>query len=259
VSWICIDNPLSGQVARSAKSVAVRFPLVLHGTDSVDQEVTERNHLLQEGPTLRGRVLQDLEALSGERAQLFREMDMPLEQIQAVLSATGPDERDGVIVDHLRHMERQLEQTQTGVASLRALLEGAPPPAVEMRAVVEAQALAVGAEVGWDDTETWLHDALRGLRRQLGEPGMTRAGPDGALYSAEYFETHLGRVTAFIPVTPTRDSGLLELPSGTAAVTVHRGPFADLDRARCDRSRASHRRGRADPRELPDRCPRRRR
>lgn len=44
----------------------------------------------------------------------------------------------------------------------------------------------------------------------------SRGGPDSALYSAEFFERHRGEVVA--------------IPAARLAVTVHRGPFSDLDR-----------------------------
>ena len=37
---------------------------------------------------------------------------------------------------------------------------------------------------------------LAGLRRQTGPDAGLRGGPDGALYSAELFESHVGEVTA---------------------------------------------------------------
>jgi hypothetical protein len=68
-------------------------------------------------------------------------MDMPLEQIKAVLSARDPDER-------VRSMERRLEQTQATVASLRALLEGSDGPLeVERRRLVATPALLATSRV----------------------------------------------------------------------------------------------------------------
>jgi hypothetical protein len=39
------------------------------------------------------------------------------------------------------------------------------------------------------------------LHRVLQSVDAQRAGPDGALYSAEFFEDQLGAVVAFVPVT----------------------------------------------------------
>jgi DNA-binding transcriptional MerR regulator len=165
----------------------------------------------------------------------FREMDMPLEQIKAVLVAADPDERNQVIIGHLASMERQLEQTQTTVASLRALLEGGGSPlAVEFRTLDAASALVARDRVEWDDAETWLLDTFTDLRHRLGHGVGDRAGPDGALFSTEFFETHVGEVSAFIPVADTATDGPAQwddLSGGRFAVTVHRGPYGELDRA----------------------------
>ena len=56
----------------------------------------------------------------------FRDLDMPLEDIQAVLGAAALESRNQVIATHLARLETNLARTQDAVASLRDLLE---PPA----------------------------------------------------------------------------------------------------------------------------------
>jgi DNA-binding transcriptional MerR regulator len=170
------------------------------------------------------------QAPTAQLIRRFREMDMPLEQIKTVLGASDPDERDQVIIAHLRSMERQLEHTQGTVASLRALLEGGGPTGtVELRTLGSARALIARDRVAWDDTEEWLRDAFRELRGRLDDVATVRSGPDGALFTEEFFEAHAGPVTAFIPVTAAAPA-TGDLPGGPVAVTVHEGPFSELDR-----------------------------
>jgi DNA-binding transcriptional MerR regulator len=175
------------------------------------------------------------QAPTAQLIRRFREMDMPLEQIRGVLVAADPGDRERVIIAHLRSMERQLEQTQATVASLRVLLEGGEsPPTIEFRTLEAAPALVARDRVSWNDTEIWLRDTFTDLRQQLTRSGLLRAGPDGALYSAEFFESHTGEVTAFIPLaaTPSDETGAVgELAGGPVAVTIHRGSFGELDRA----------------------------
>ena len=59
----------------------------------------------------------------------FRDVDMPLEQIGAVLHAPDVDSRNELIAAHLARLEQDLLQTQEAVASLRGLLQG-PSPAL---------------------------------------------------------------------------------------------------------------------------------
>jgi effector-binding domain-containing protein len=57
-----------------------------------------------------------------------------------------------------------------------------------------------------------------------------RGGPDGALYSAELFESHVGEVTAFIPLSASADHAGDTPLQGLPAVAVHHGPLRELDR-----------------------------
>lgn len=154
----------------------------------------------------------------------FRDLDMPIDRIKAVITAPDPDTRDRLIVAHLAEMEAKLDQTQQMVASLRTLLAGGGSPSVERRTIPTITALTASAAVRWDDTEGWLDDALAALGR---EAGGDRAGPDGALYPTAYFEDHEGEVVAFAPVA----GGEAEIAGGEHAVMVHVGPFDGLDAA----------------------------
>ncbi len=167
----------------------------------------------------------------------LRDLEMPLDQVRAVLEAADNGdvaERDRVILVHLEQMEQQLEQTKASVSSLRALLEGSVPDLdVEYRSVEPMQVLAVRGVVLWDDAEMWLGHAFDGLHAITGLEGAD-AGPDGAVYAAEFFEAHLGEVIAFVPFEgDPGDPGageLIELPAAELAVAVHRGSFDQLDR-----------------------------
>src|SRR5271155_6281286 len=56
----------------------------------------------------------------------FRDLDMPLDQVRAVLQAPDLETRTKEIISHLIAMEAKLAEMQMSVASLRALLEGPP-------------------------------------------------------------------------------------------------------------------------------------
>jgi DNA-binding transcriptional MerR regulator len=170
----------------------------------------------------------------------FRDLDMPLEEIGAVLAAPDEAARNDAIVAHLRRMQGQLARTQATVASLQALLEDTPRPVpVELRTLAATPALAIADVVGFDDCSAWLDAALAELHElvelhELAEgPEVTRAGPDGALYSEELFQRGTGQVVAFVPLArPATASGRAaarELAPGRVAVMVHTGAFADVD------------------------------
>jgi DNA-binding transcriptional MerR regulator/effector-binding domain-containing protein len=169
---------------------------------------------------------------AGQVIRRFRDLGMPLEQVREVLNAPDPAVRNDVIVAHLREMESALRQTQQTVASLRSLLERpAAPIEVTYRSVRPFRALAISEPVAMADIDTWWADAFAELRDVV--PGADRAGPDGALYASEFFESDRGEVVAFVPVHSGAAGGrarLIEIPGAELAVTVHRGPFGELDR-----------------------------
>jgi DNA-binding transcriptional MerR regulator len=165
----------------------------------------------------------------------FRDLDMPLERIRAVLEAPDGASRDNALLVHLEHMQEQLARTQTTIASLRALLgERQHHGRVELRSVPPTATLAVTERVAFDDCAAWLDGALAELHGALAG-GITPAGPDGALYPDEFFEAGAGQVVAFVPIsrstTVVAGGRVLpyEIPAGEFAVMVHSGPFSELD------------------------------
>jgi DNA-binding transcriptional MerR regulator/effector-binding domain-containing protein len=167
----------------------------------------------------------------------LRDLNMPLDQIRAVLGAPDVDVRNQEIMAHLSRMERQLQQTQAAVAGLRALLAGpAARPAVEVRAIPAVTALAVRDTVTAADAPVWGLDAFGSLTAALSSAGLTAAGCPGALFPSEFFETERGELTLFLPVVPAVASApagrvqLMEVPAAEVAVMTHEGAAGDIDR-----------------------------
>jgi effector-binding domain-containing protein len=131
-------------------------------------------------------------------------------------------------------MESQLESTQSTVASLRTLLERPPTPiAVEYRSIPATRTVAILEAVSAEDIEEWWAGAFQELYSVLASTGVAQSGPAGALYSNELFELELGDVVAFVPVSDHVDaSGRVtefEVPAAELAISLHAGPFGDLD------------------------------
>jgi len=76
------------------------------------------------------------------------------------------------------------------------------------------------------------------LKNERSRPGRAPTGADGALFSSEFFEDEAGDVVAFVPIDGDIDDQIRlparvvvrTVPEIAAAVTVHDGPFGDLDR-----------------------------
>lgn len=178
------------------------------------------------------RLYRPAQVTTAQVIRRLRDLDMPLDSVRTVLGAPDLDTRNAAIVEHLRGMERRLEQLNSTVTSLRVLLEQ-PSPAleVEYRSTPTVRALAITGRVGMDDSERWLSGALEEVAASA---HAHRAGPDGALYFSDFFQADVGGMTAFVPVTgPVRATGRveeIELPAVELAVSVHRGPSAQVDR-----------------------------
>jgi len=170
----------------------------------------------------------------GQAIRRFRDLEMPLKHVREVLRAPDASARNKLIIEHLELMESALQQTQQTVASLRALLEQPLAPiTVEYRAVSAMTAIAISEPVHMRDLATWWSEAFDELHSVLISMSAVRAGPNGALYSNEFFEEELGEVVAFIPVSdmpiPFGRPKLIEIPEAELAITVHKGAISELD------------------------------
>ncbi|MBF6173330.1 MerR family transcriptional regulator [Nocardia blacklockiae] len=176
-----------------------------------------------------------------DRAHLIRrlrDLNMPLPDIRAVLSAPDRAARDAALRAHLERMEAELARTRDVVASLRALLLPGRPIEVEYRSVPAFLALTFAEHVAREDISDWCEITFGRLYAALAAAGVPPAGPGGATYSTEFFEDDKGEVVAFVPVTAAdgdrlataKDVAVRELPARRFAVAVHAGPFTDFDR-----------------------------
>ncbi|HZR48024.1 MAG TPA: MerR family transcriptional regulator [Streptosporangiaceae bacterium] len=171
----------------------------------------------------------------------LRDLNMPLDQIRAVLHAPDVGTRNAEIAAHLERMERQLEQAKASVAGLRALLAGPVTPAkIELRTIPAMTALAVTEIVNASDAHEWGAAAYAQLTAALAATGLAMAGSAGALFPSAYFELERSEITLFFPVL-VPDGAMLpalppgpvrwqEIPATEVAVMVHEGGAADVDR-----------------------------
>jgi DNA-binding transcriptional MerR regulator/effector-binding domain-containing protein len=166
----------------------------------------------------------------------FRDLDMPLDQIHAVLEAPDLRTRNDLISAHLASLEQNLARTQSAVASLRDLL--ARPSAVapvSHRRVGATTAAAVTAVITMGDLLPWYLGALGELHATLDARGVRPSGPAGGIYAGELFTDERGQATVFVPTaTEIQRLGRVEpvvVPAAELAVIVHPGSLADVDRA----------------------------
>ncbi|MGC2484797.1 MAG: MerR family transcriptional regulator [Acidimicrobiales bacterium] len=164
----------------------------------------------------------------------FRSLDMPVEEVKAVLRASDHEARNALITAHLNRLEDELTQTQLSVASLRSLLESAAVPiAVEHRTIPATSAAGIHETVNLEDLLPWYHGALGELYASVKAQGLHPSGPSGGLFSSEIFEHERGEATLFVPVDgDLRSIGRvtsLVVPAAELAVMVHGGRHTDID------------------------------
>src|SRR5271168_1991076 len=98
----------------------------------------------------------------------FRDLDMPLSEIRAVLSAPDVQARNDLIAAHLKRLESSLVKTQSAVASLRSLLQKPSPVAdIGRRKADQVTAAAITDVVDVKDVLPWYLGALGELRAAL--------------------------------------------------------------------------------------------
>ena len=167
----------------------------------------------------------------------FRDLGMPLEEIQAVLATADPQARNERIAAHLSRLEDELGRTQRAVAALRDLL--APDPAggasdIALRTTPAVPAAAISETVDAEDAAAWLRGALGELYATLAAQHLPPIGTAGGIYADEVFTHHCGQVTVFVPCTgPVRPLGrvsALAVPAAELAIMTHHGPQTDVDR-----------------------------
>ncbi|MCC9307985.1 MerR family transcriptional regulator [Kitasatospora sp. RB6PN24] len=164
----------------------------------------------------------------------LRELDMPLEEVRALLIAPDLAARNDRLTAHLARMEAESARAQAAVEALRDLLAPAAEAELELRGVPDTPVLAITETVAAEDACLWLQGALGELHGLLAAQGATPDGPPGGVYGDDFFAEHRGSVTAYLPcATPVRPLGRATpgtLPAVDLAVIVHAGPPVDTAR-----------------------------
>ncbi|MFI5625276.1 MerR family transcriptional regulator [Nocardioides sp. NPDC051685] len=167
----------------------------------------------------------------------FRSLDLPVDEVRAVLTAPDESARDAVIVSHLERMSAQLRETQATVESLQRMLTTPAQLTVTYRDEPAVTALAIVEPVDASEWIPWWLGAFKELHAVLRASGLSRSGPDGALFPTEVFTDEHGELTVYVPIpassSPTLSgrAQLVTVPAARVAVTTYDGPLVDLDHA----------------------------
>ena len=166
----------------------------------------------------------------------FRDLDMPIDTIRAVLHSPDLDTRNRLISEHLVRLEDELGKTQKAVSSLRDLLEHPVNEIpVEHRHLPATRVAAITALVATRDIGAWHQGALGEIYATVSAQRLDTAGMAGGQYGDGLFTGDEGTATVFLPVaTGFRSVGrveVTELPSVDLAVVTHQAAEGGIDRA----------------------------
>jgi DNA-binding transcriptional MerR regulator len=165
----------------------------------------------------------------------FRNLEMPLEEIHAVLDAPDVESRNVVIAAHLARLEASLTRTQEAVASVRDLLEQSPTSdPIRYQHMPATPAASITETVDQADALLWYRGAIAELAATLAAQGLDLAGPAGGIFSDQLFTEARGEATIFLPCSePVRPVGRvasLIVPQVELATIVHAGSHTGIDR-----------------------------
>jgi DNA-binding transcriptional MerR regulator len=164
----------------------------------------------------------------------FRDLDMPLPEIRAVLTAPDVRARNDLIAGHLSRLEQSLARTQSVVASLRDLLDQpVSAPSFEHRNIKEASVAAITEVLDVKDALSWLQGAIGELQATLSVQRLPTTGVAGGIFSNALFSEERGEATLFLPCDGiVRRLGrviTLVVPATEVAIAVHAGSHNNID------------------------------
>ena len=166
----------------------------------------------------------------------FRDLDMPLPEVRAVLAAPDVRVRNDLIAAHLNRLEQSLARTQSVVASLRDLLDQpVSAPSFEHRSIKETFVAAITEELDVKDALAWYQGALGELQATLAVQRMPITGSAGGIFSNALFSEARGEATIFLPCdgVVSRLGRVIPLvvPTTEVAIAVHTGSHNNIDLA----------------------------
>jgi effector-binding domain-containing protein len=182
------------------------------------------------------RYYRPAQANQAEAIRILRSVEMPLEEIAELLAEGGGEPAAKRLQRHRERLEARLAEHRRMLAFLERLLEKEDVMPYEVT-VKELPAQTVAATRATSDLRgisSAISTGVHLVLDELGRRGLEPAGPLQVVYHADQVldeETAAPIEICFPVAAPFDGSGEVyaaELPGGPAAVTVHRGPYAEI-------------------------------
>jgi effector-binding domain-containing protein len=174
------------------------------------------------------------QANQAEAIRILRSVEMPLEEIGALLADADPELVGKRLRLHRERLEARLAEHRRMLAFLERLLdrEDVMPYEVTVRQLPAQPVAATRATSNLREISTTIGAGVHAVLAELARRGVEPAGPLVVVYHGEIDEDTVAPVEIAFPVAaPFHGDGVVygtELPGGPAAVTLHRGPYAEI-------------------------------
>ena len=168
--------------------------------------------------------------------RLLRSLDMPLEDVRAVVEASGPEQAKAYLDRHEKRLEERIQGYQMSLAALRELIgtkEGSMEYEVRLKEVAAQPIAAVRMQCAPNEIGKVYGEALGRVFAHIGKAGVAPVGPPLAVYH-RYDEEGVDMSVA-VPVAGPVSEGdgvtFSELPAGLMGMTVHVGSYQTIGKA----------------------------
>jgi effector-binding domain-containing protein len=182
------------------------------------------------------RYYRPAQANQAEAIRILRSVDMPLEEIAALLAEAGGEPVAKRLRLHRERLEARLDEHRRMLAFLQRLLdkEDVMPYEVTVKQLPAQPVAATRASTDLRHIGDAIGAGVHLVLDELGRRGLEPAGPLQVVYHADQVldEDSVAPIEICFPVAAafqgTREVYGTELPGGPAAVTLHRGPYAEI-------------------------------
>lgn len=178
----------------------------------------------------------DLEqANRAEAIRALRSVDVPLEQIRAILDSDDPAFARAQLVAHRERLAARLASQERMLAYLETLIQrkgGVMPYEVSLVDSSPQRIAAVRKHTNVQQVGDAILSGFGALMRALTKEGVAAAGPPLIVYHHVIDQENDGDIEVCVPIEGALEEGaevyVRELEGGKMATTVHRGPYEQI-------------------------------
>lgn len=175
------------------------------------------------------------QALDAERIRLLRALDVPLDEIAALLREREPAVVQARLSSHRERIESRIAEDRRRLETLGRLLAGAHPLAgakVELRPLASQQVLSLCRRTALEAIGQAAAEAFAALFGYLQRLGVAPSGAPLSVYHGPPADDGTLEIEWCVPVPRAlAGQGTLqgcELPAATAACLLHPGPYEEV-------------------------------